>query len=506
MKKPKIRTWVQVQRTRMRHASRYIRHDVWDEDVLQLSAGRRVGVRLLRIVVMVFKGFRDDNCSMHASALTFSTLMSIVPILALMLSMARGLGDAETAKKWLQDRVRDWTATFQEQSHEAESGVEPDTVDMTAQATGNATTGGVASAAAAQAPWEGQQQLADRINGLVERGFERVEEINFARLGTVGLILLIWMVIEVLGRIERSFNRVWGIKRRRTVWRRFTDYISVLVILPVLVGAAVSIPVVDLVLGYMPDRTAAFLQQVVESGFYKNLVVVGMTTLAFAFVIMFMPNTTMRFSSGLSGGFVAGVLFLFWLWLCATVQVGAARYGRIYGSFALIPIVLAWVHVSWQIVLLGAEVAFSVENWSTYRMERNASDASVAARLTLAVMILRETGRAMSGQQAPFEITRFVQERRIPIRFVHAVVAQLEAAGYLAPVAGQPDRYVLIRTPDLLSVRDVLHLLLHDGADAPALGLQPGQLDPAVAKVVKQALGAAEGTVGQQTVASLLKA
>ncbi len=493
-----IKTQLASLRKKRARAATYLRRDLWDVDVKTLPAVQQLGVRLLRIVYLVFKGFRDDECSMHASALTFSTLMSIVPVLALMLSMARGLGDADTAKHWVQDRIRDWTATFQfERSETGDTegapgytDGEPAFVEVRPRAT--------------SAEWEGQQELANRINAMVEAGFERVESINFARLGTLGLVLLIWMVIEVLGRVERSFNRVWGITRGRTVWRRFTDYMSVLLILPILVAAAATVPVVEMITAHMPDRTAAFLQQVVDSGFYKSLLVIGMTTFAFAFVIMFMPNTSMRVASGLTGGFFAGLLFLGWLWLCAMVQVGAARYGRIYGSFASVPIILAWVHVSWQIVLFGAEVAFSVENWSTYRMERSASDASVVARLTLAVMILREAGKAMNGDGEPFDVSAFVQDRRIPIRFVHAVVEQLEKVGYLAPLAGQPGRYALMRAAERLTVRDLLHMLLHDGADAPALGLYNQHVDPEVRAVVNKALGAAEHELGSITVASLL--
>ena len=468
-------------------------------DLPALPAPQAFGVRVLRIFHMVFKGFRDDECSMHASALTFSSLMSIVPVLALMLSMARGLGDADTAKNWLQDRIRDWTETFQSASVEARAEIAAD--DQTRRERPDLA---VLLEGGPNADWGGQQELADRINAMVETAFDRVDQINFARLGTLGLVLLIWMVIEVLGRVERSFNRVWGIACGRNIWRRFTDYMSVLLILPVLIVAAASVPVVDLLTSYMPDQTAAHLHQLVESGFFKSLVVVVMTTLAFAFVIMFMPNTSMKVSSGLTGGFVAAVLFLVWLWICAMLQVGAARYGRIYGSFALVPIILAWVHVSWQIVLFGAEVAFSVENAATYRMEQSAADASIAARFTLAVLILREAGLALQGEAGPFEVGHFVRTRKVPVRFVHAVVEELVRAGYLAPLAGKPDVYVLMRAAGQLKMRDVLHTMLHAGADTAALGLRTAALEPSVADAVKHALGAAEHELDRISVAALL--
>jgi len=490
---------VKALRVRWHRLKHYLRWGIWDTDIQLLSAGRGFVVRALRIVQMVFKGFRDDECSMHASALTFSSLMSIVPVLALMLSMARGLGDADTAKSWVQDRVRDWTETFQSVSVEQQAAVDAD--DQAAHQ--RAEMAALLEGDAAE-EWEGRQELASRINAMVEAAFDRVDQINFARLGTVGLVLLIWMVIEVLGRVERSFNRVWGIARGRNLWRRFTDYMSVLLILPILIVAAASVPVVDLVTSHMPDRTAAHLYQFVESGFFKSLVVIVMTTLSFAFVIMFMPNTSMKVSSGLTGGFVAAILFLLWLWICAMVQVGAARYGRIYGSFAVVPIVLAWVHVSWQIVLFGAEVAFSVENAATYRMEKHAADASIAARLTLAVLILREAGLALHGEHGPFDVGHFVKARKVPVRFVHAVVEELVHAGYLGSLAGASDVYVLLRSAEHVKMRDVLHTMLHAGSDTTSLGLRSELLEPSVVDAVQQALGTAEQELDRISVAALL--
>ncbi len=503
MNMQRIRQYLKTLRVEKNRLGHYLRWGIWDANAQELSGAKAFGVRFLRIIWMVFKGFRDDECSMHASALTFSSLMAIVPVLALMLSMARGLGDADTAKNWVQDRVRDWTETFQTVSVE-DPEASADAHDADGETDDDPHAGlGLLLEGEDDEEWGGQQELAERINLMVEAAFDRVDQINFARLGTLGLILLIWMVIEVLGRVERSFNRVWGIARGRNIYRRFTDYLSVLLILPVLIVAAASVPVVDLLVSYMPDQTAAYLQQFVESGFYKGLVVVTMTTLAFAFFIMFMPNTSMKASSGLTGGFVAAVLFLIWLWICAMVQVGAARYGRIYGSFAVVPIILAWVHVSWQIVLFGAEVAFSVENAATYRMEKHAADASIVARLILAVMILREAGLALHGAAKPFDTSRFVQQRKVPVRFVHAVVKLLVDAGYLAPLAGTSDTYVLLRSADHVKIRDVLHTMLHAGADASVLGLR-AHVAPDVTDAVQQALDCAEQQLDRISVAAML--
>lgn len=478
----KINQW----RRLVRRSGTFLKRDVWDLDLATRPWLKSLGVRFLRVVILVFRGFKDDECSMHASALTFSTLMAIVPILALCLSMARGLGDADTAKHWLQDRVQDWTETFK-------------TAPAVSATNGAPTGAGVGENT--ESDEDLQNELAMRINLLVEKGFEKVDNINFARLGTVGLVLLIWMVIEVLGRVERSFNRVWGIVAGRTVWRRFTDYLSVLLILPILIVAAASMPVVDMVTRYMPPDTAALIQQFAASGLFKNGLVLLMTTLAFAFVIMFMPNTTMNVRSGLTGGFVSAVLFLIWLWICAMVQVGAARYGKIYGSFAVAPIVLAWVHVSWQIVLFGAEVAFSVENCDTFRMEQSASDANVRARLTLTLSVVAEAARCMEAKAAPFDLAKYGHERRLPVRLLNAVTEELVRGGYMVPVSDRSGVYVLLRSPASIPVKEIVDVVLNAGSGVKALGLV--RVDTEVLAAVKQAFDGMNGTLADLTVEQL---
>ncbi len=470
-------------RRRLRRVSAFLQRDIWDLNLSALPPLHVAGVRFLRVVMLVFKGFRGDECSMHASALTFSTLMAIVPILALCLSMARGLGDADTAKRWIQNRVQDWTETFKS---EPSGGAEPALAD--AEAVSNEIV---------------QNELAQRINALVEKGFEKVDNINFAKLGTVGLVLLIWMVIEVLGRVERSFNRVWGIAKGRSLWRRFTDYLSVLLILPVLIVAAASLPVVEMVTRYMPADTAALIRQFASTGMFKNLVVVVMTTLAFTFVIMFMPNTAMKIRSGLSGGLVSAVLFLVWLWICAMLQVGAARYGKIYGSFAVAPIVLAWVHVSWQIVLFGAEVAFSIENGDTFQMEQGADEANVRARLTLALSVVAAAARSMIEVEAPpFDLPAYGHRLRIPVRLLNAVVEDLVRAGFMSPLAERPGQYVLLKAPGTLPVNDILNMVIQSGTGVEDLGL--AHAEPAVQAAVERAFSGMDGGLRELTVTALL--
>ncbi len=479
-------------RNGLKRAWRFATEDVWDLDVGSMEGAHGVGVRVIRVISLVFRGFKADECPIHAAALTFNTLMAIVPVLALSLALARGLGNEDVAQDKIRGVVSEWTARFEQKRTEL---VVPAPTDA-------AGTQAVASSVSPE-PLNDDGSIAREIDRLVEVGFEKVENISFAALGGVGLGVLIWMVVAVLGQIEGSFNRVWGITQGRALWRKFTDYLSVLFILPFLILLASSLPVVDFATRFLDDSGAEMVRTFMGSGFLRNLMVIVMSTLTFGFIIMFMPNTRVRLWPGLTGGLVSSLLFIAWMLVCARLQVGAARYGRIYGSFATVPIVLAWVYVSWEIVLFGAEVAFAVQHCSTYRMERSARSASLQSRAMLALSLVVEAARTMHRKEAtPFDVESYAHGHRVPVRFVNGVVNELSQAGIMGELSDAQGCYVLRQSPTDLSVKDVMDAIMRHGSPPEELGLDA--LDPAVAELVQKVDSGLETSVGHIQIQELM--
>jgi membrane protein len=233
----------------------------------------------------------------------------------------------------------------------------------------------------------------------------------------------------------------------------------------------------------------------------KNLAAVAMTSLAFTFLLMFMPNTRVRLRPGLCGGLIAALLFVAWMWICVRLQVGAVRAGKIYGSFAIVPIVLAWVLVSWEIVLLGAEVAFSVQNNATYRMEQRASRASIESKIVLAVGIVAAAARNLREGTGAFDVAAYAGRHRIPVRVVNEVVDMLVRTGFLAEVTERAAAYALLKSPDDTRVMDVVDAIVKSGADPRALGLQ--RLDAQVVKALEQANLGFGDTLSRATIREL---
>lgn len=472
---------------RLARAWRFLVEDIWDIELTSLSGWGRWGVQAARVVNLVFKGFKEDECPLHASALTFSTLMSLVPILALSLALAKGLGDAETAKNKMRGAIYDWTQKLGSTN----------IVAVTDAPTVDGETVELSTVAEQTSP-----ELGDQINSFVDELFDKIENVSFTALGGVGLVILVWMVIQVLGRVEGSFNRVWGVAVGRSVWRRFTDYLSILFILPVLIVAASSVPIMDFAARFLSEDSAEMAGRIMGSGILKNFAVFGMTGLAFTFLIMFMPNTKVGLPPGLAGGFVSSLLFLIWLSICAAIQVGAARYGKIYGSFAVVPILLAWVFVSWEIVLFGAETAFAVQNCGTYRMEQGSRHANLRARVTLSLSVLMETARAMMGDTEGFEISDYARKHRVSVRLLQGVVHDLVRMGFLAEVTEGNGRCVLLKSPSLLRVKDVLDAVVETGVRPEDVGLDT--VDPALDKMLGRIGDSVSQTLGEQTIANLV--
>ncbi|MFC1451871.1 YihY/virulence factor BrkB family protein [Verrucomicrobiota bacterium] len=479
----------------MKKVWRFLGEDVWDIELSSLSAVRRQWIKTLRVLHLVIKGFREDECPLHASALTFSSLMSIVPVLALSLALARGFGDEDTAKNRIRGLVSEWTQGFGSRTGSTEVVLAPPDVDVAA------STNSVVAV-----PGDGQAMraaLAEEIDGLVDGAFDKVENISFGALGGVGLVLLVLMAVAALGQVENSFNRVWGVRAGRPVWRKFTDYLSVLFVMPFLIIAATSLPIADLAARFLDRSGTDVVRTLVTSGPWKDLMVFVMTALSFTFLISFMPNTKVKSLPGLVGGVVAALLFIAWLKICASLQVGAARAGRIYGSFAIVPILLAWVHVSWQIVFFGAEVAFAVQNCATYRMEQGARSANVNARLLLALSMVLDAARAMVGARSNLSLADYAGEKRIPVRFLNHIVDVLVSGGLLAELSDRPGNYVLLKSPGIIKVREVMDAVMRAGVGPKELGL--GALEPVVETSVQRATRAADEGADGTTIAELLE-
>lgn len=453
----------------------FFRRGLWEARLDELPKAQRFGVRFLRVAGLAGIGFQRDQCSLHAASLTFFTMMALVPVLVLALALARTFGGADLAKAQIDKQLNEWMAQM-EQAVEART-------DQTSTTEGS------------QAKTEVTKAFSSQVREISDKLYTQVNSISFGTLGGIGLVMLIWTVVGTLGKVEASFNQVWSVAQARPLVRKVADYLFVILILPFLITAMSTVPVAQAVHKAM-DRTmggvaAEGVRTLIDSGLLKAGVTGVVGTLTFAFLLGFMPNVRVKNGAALVGGFVTMVLFVGWLKLCAMAQVGIAKYSALYGGFAVLPILLMWVYTSWQIVLLGSELAFAHQNADSLAQDRFASDASPRARAMLAVACCLEAARLSRAKEATlFVADDFVRRHRLSHRLAQEVLGGLVRNRILAEVADAPGEYVLCRSGDTTTVADVVRTLVDDGAGPEALGLRTldgavfdlgGRLDEALA-------------------------
>lgn len=419
---------------------RFFSEGIWDIELSGLPLARRCGVNIVRVFHLVYNGFRENECPLHASALTYSTLMAVVPTMALALSVLRGLG----AGDWAEQRI----------------------------------VGSIAS-------------MPPQFQQFVVNILSYVSNTNFATLGGIGLALLLWMVVQVIGQVEMSFNRVWGVHTPRPLLRKFSDYLSVLMVVPVLMITATTVNttlnsavITDLLKEHLGIMHAWYLR-------IMELTPLAAICLAFTFLYKFMPNTRVRIGPALVSGIIGGSLWVGWQRIYIATQLGVSNYNKIYAAFASVPIFLLWLYISWQIVLLGAEIGFALQNYATYKLEQRAHAASMQARIMLALSVISHAAQSMMVNVPHFEIAAYARDHRVPVRLINEVVDDLVDAGLLGEIAGGDGRYVLLKTPAAIRVREIMNVMLQAGATPQSLGLE--RLNPAIRHVLgKVDNGAAE--------------
>lgn len=429
---------------------RFVSEDIWDVEINSLSWFRRVWINTVRVLHLIYKGFLENECPLHASALTYISLMSIVPIMAFALAVLRGFGAGDKAEQRILQAVA---------------------------------------------------QMPEQFREFVVNILDYVGRTDFATLGGIGLVFLLVTVVLVMGRVERSFNRVWGVSASRNFFRKLSGYISILIVVPVLVMAATTLNamltspgIASLIQARLGPASFIYLRS-------KTMTPLLATWIAFIFLYKFMPNTRVRPVPAILSGIIGGSLWIMWQWFYINLQVGVTQYNRIYGTFASIPIFLIWLYVSWQIVLLGAEVGFAFQNFATYNMEQRAHSASTQSRILLALSIVSRAARSMLDDLPQFDVASYAKEHLVPVRLINEVVELLVRTGLLAPVADANGRYVMTRLPEKVKIEDIVNVVLESGSSPRSLGLH--QLNPAFVNIVDRARVQKEG--GPVNIADLVK-
>lgn len=425
-----------------RQIVKFLHRDLWHFRLRGLPPRKRGLYRYLRVLTLSIFQFQNDKCALRASALTFFTLMSIVPVLAMSFGVAKGFGFEKILEKELRSAF-----------HSTEGR--------------EITSSGRVESSGSEAPTSGtltQAQTDRLIDQVIHFSNSMLANTKGGLIAGFGLALLLWTVVKVLGNIEASFNDIWGIKKHRTMLRKFSDYLSFLFITPILLFLSSSLTV------FVTSFITAIVNRLAFLGFLSGVILFGLRFIPFvilwvlfSFVYMFMPNTKVKFRSAFVAALIAGTLYQLFQWVYIGFQIGVTKANAIYGSFAALPLFLTWLQVSWMIVLFGAELSYAHQNIDLYEWTEESKDASLSYRRLLMLSIVHCcVGRFCRGKQPPTleQLTHYLDA---PPRLVRECVDLLLEAGIIVEVLSadptQETGYQPARDVEDLTIADVLEAL-----------------------------------------------
>lgn len=337
---------------RVQEAVVYVRDGVWDDDLKAIGAVRRGGVQLVRFLSTTVGGFLRHQCGLHAAGLTYFSLMAFVPVLCLLMVFAKTCGADTFARDKINEQIDAAITRIEEGQAKSAKSVE------------SAPTEEEKLKACAS------KELARQVREFSNDMFDRIKKFEVGTLGLVGFLMLMWTVVSTFGQVETSMNEVWNVSKARPVWKRCLLYLSLSTVLPLLVVIALSLPILHVVKDAVDATLGATgytkwlgdaLVDVLSSRMFGFVVTGVFATLAAAFVLKVIPHRRVRSRAALEGGFLTALLFCGWLKACTSIGVGIAKSSALYGSFATVPIVLAWIYMSWQIVLLGSCMTYAFQ-------------------------------------------------------------------------------------------------------------------------------------------------
>lgn len=367
---------------------RFVTYDIWRITENEVSGLKVKYINIIKTVVLAVRGFQSENLQTKASALTFSTLLSIVPLLAVLLGIAKGFGFQGTVRQELFDYFP---------GHELE----------------------------------------------LSKAFEFVESYLAQAQGGViigvGLIFLFYTVINLISSVEDTFNGIWQIQKSRPWYRKISDYLALFLILPILMTTSSGLSI------FVSTLQNSFLSQYL---FFTPLVELLLhvapyiiTSLAFTGLYVSLPNTKVRFINGLVAGLIAGCAFQFFQFIYISGQIWVSKYNAIYGSFAALPLLLLWLQLSWLICLFGAELSYASQNVKKFSFERDSKNISRRYKDFLTLLIATLIIKRFEKGEKPYTADELSDAYRIPIRITTQILYLLSELGIIIEVNyGNDDR------------------------------------------------------------------
>lgn len=435
--------------------------------VCQSDEGRLAALlrSLLRILLILWHEFFASSIALRAAALTFSVVLAMVPLLAMSTAILKGLGNGQ------QMRIAAYRLIDQ---------LDPDAAMKTAQKKVQEED------AVVSAPETPPPSLNRHLHNAVDSIFDYVENTNFAALGAFGIAGLLIVVITVLNAVEDAMNAIWHTQRGRSIFRKIMDYLALLVLLPISVNIALAAEAV-LTSQKIMKYLAAAIPSAWTVGLLLKLLPFVFITLSLMMMYLFFPSVKVKTGAALCGALFGAVFWFIVQRLYVMLQVGVANYNAIYGSFATVPLFLVWMQLGWIFILLGAVLAYAVQNHSHYRLPGKESTARQQLQQAFDVLltVYGNFARAEATEEEPLAqgcaiLHEADLDQTIELLISGGLLHEVERHGALA--------YIPARPAEQLDAASVVRLIFGHSSEKDSAG---GRLAGQVAQAAEAAIAPA---------------
>lgn len=359
----------------------FFKTDIWHISQGEVPAWKYLLVSITKRVILAVRFFLDKRVLSQASALTYSTLLAIVPILAVVFAIARGFGYSKYIEVWFRDALAS------------------------------------------------QPQVAEVIIDFVNGYLKYTQSGIF--LG-IGLLFMLYTVLMLVSNVEDSFNEIWQVKKPRSIFRTFTDYLAMFLLFPIVIVVTSGLTIfLTAIANEMPN----FLLLGSFVRFLIDLIPYVLMSSMFIGLYMFMPNTHVKFSSAIVPGILAGFAMQALQIVYIHAQILLSSYNVIYGSFAALPLFMLWLQISWTICLFGAELCYTNQNLDYYDYDAHTGEISHRYKMMLSALLLSRICKRFANGQKPYSALELRKETLVPIRFVNDLLYDMIEAGLLVELS-----------------------------------------------------------------------
>jgi len=396
----------------------FLKKDIWRVSFKDMPKYKILLIKQLRILILAFRGYDEDKVSLRSSALTFYSMLSVVPVAAMAFGISKMVGIDKHLTRYLNEQ------------------------------------------------FSGQQEV---LEWIIKFATSFLESTKGGLIAGAGAILLIWAVMKVFANIESSFNAIWQVRKGRNWFRKFSDYISMLIVAPILLVSSSSATV------FFTTQLENLISEVSILSmigpiifFFVKLIPYVLIWLLLTMVFIVMPNTKVSFKSAFVAGIISGTIFVLLQWVYIHFQVGVSKYNAIYGSFAALPLFLVWMQMSWLVVLFGAEISFAVQNVEKYEFEPDIHNLSPHSWRVLTLLITHLLVKNFSKAEKAFTISELSKKLEIPIRLTTDIIYNLVDSNIISEINTTHEKekaYQPAQDIKNLTISYVLNALDHNGND-----------------------------------------